>query len=108
MIKGVNKRIIEINNTENVFIEKAILFINPKLNNINEKDILAQAKKYLGSVTYKNNTLTQISNKKKNNIYKKKQNKIKLINIKRKTLFQIIKLFTASFIGFLICMFIIK
>lgn len=28
MIKGVNKRIIEINNPENDYFEKAILFIN--------------------------------------------------------------------------------
>lgn len=30
MVRGVNKAVIEINNTENEFIERAILFVNPK------------------------------------------------------------------------------
>lgn len=38
MIKGVNKRIIEINNPENEYFEKAILFINPS--KIEERDKL--------------------------------------------------------------------
>ncbi len=29
MVKGVNKSVIEINNTEDSFVERAILFINP-------------------------------------------------------------------------------
>ena len=30
MVKGVNKKIIEINNTENEFFEKIILYVSPK------------------------------------------------------------------------------
>ena len=29
MLKGVNKSVVEINNTDNDYIEKAILFIKP-------------------------------------------------------------------------------
>ena len=29
MLKGVNKSVVEINNTDNEYIEKAILFIKP-------------------------------------------------------------------------------
>ena len=30
MVRGLNKAVIEVNDTENEFIERAILFVNPK------------------------------------------------------------------------------
>ena len=30
MVKGVNKKVIEINNTENEFFEKIVLYVSPK------------------------------------------------------------------------------
>lgn len=52
MLKGVNKTVVEINNTENDYIEKAILFISPQKQNIGEIMINHNAKKYLNSLSF--------------------------------------------------------
>lgn len=41
MIKGVNKQIVEINYTQNDYIEKAILIINPEKSKLS-KDLIKQ------------------------------------------------------------------
>lgn len=47
MIKGINKQIVEINQTNNDYIEKAILIINPNFANCPKSDIDRNAKMYL-------------------------------------------------------------
>ncbi|MDK2802589.1 MAG: hypothetical protein KFW09_04350 [Oscillospiraceae bacterium] len=47
MIKGVNKNIVEIKNTQNDYIERAIFFINPNFESVDEKKIIEQTKLYL-------------------------------------------------------------
>ena len=36
MIKGVSKKIIEINNTDNIYFERAVLYIRPEMSDIPE------------------------------------------------------------------------
>ena len=50
MVKGVNKTIIEINNTGNNYFERAILFIDPEYCYLSEKRIKNEALKYLNGV----------------------------------------------------------
>ena len=50
MVKGVNKTIIEINNTGNSYFERAILFIDPEYCCFSEKRIKNEALKYLNGV----------------------------------------------------------
>ncbi len=50
MVKGVNKTIIEINNTGNNYFERAILFIDPEYCCFSEKRIKNEALKYLNGV----------------------------------------------------------
>ncbi len=50
MVKGVNKTVIEINNTGNNYFERAILFIDPEYCCFSEKRIKNEALKYLNGV----------------------------------------------------------
>ena len=45
MVRGVNKAVIEINDTENEFIERAILFVNPKFADRQKRQIDEYAKR---------------------------------------------------------------
>lgn len=46
MIKGINKRIIEINDTNNSYIEKAILIINPDTSENEQTKITNEVSEY--------------------------------------------------------------
>ena len=50
MIKGVNRKIVEINRTGNDYFEKAILFINPQKSYSSTQQIDQWAEEYLDSV----------------------------------------------------------
>lgn len=47
MIKGVNKQIVEINYTQNDYIEKAILIINPEKSKLSKELINQKADAYM-------------------------------------------------------------
>ncbi|MCL2013647.1 MAG: hypothetical protein FWG69_01520 [Oscillospiraceae bacterium] len=49
MIKGVNKKIIEISNTGNGTFEKAILIVNPESGGIGMNEINRRANNYISS-----------------------------------------------------------
>lgn len=51
MIKGVNRRIVEISNTDNVFFEKAVLYIRPEKISYPQTQIEMEAKYYLNELT---------------------------------------------------------
>lgn len=44
MIKGVNKQILEVTNTENPYFEKIIFFIKPEYKNEDRKKLESEAK----------------------------------------------------------------
>lgn len=43
MIKGVNKQILEVTNTENPYFEKIIFFVKPEYKNTNRKKLQKEA-----------------------------------------------------------------
>lgn len=43
MIKGVNKQILEVTNTENPYFEKIIFFVKPEYKNADRKKLRAEA-----------------------------------------------------------------
>lgn len=49
MLKGVNKSIVEINDTGNMYFEKAVLYIRPEMNNVPERHIAREAAEYINS-----------------------------------------------------------
>ena len=68
MVKGVNKKIIEINNTENEFFEKIVLYVSPKATAINStkvKKAVDTVVKSLSATSANNVSLREILNKKK-------------------------------------------
>lgn len=68
MVKGVNKKIIEINNTENEFFEKIVLYVSPKASGLNSakiKKAVDDVTKKLSSSSIKNESLREIIRAKK-------------------------------------------
>lgn len=47
MLKGVNKQIIEVTDTGNQYIKKAILFVDPLKYEVDQEFLMHQAKKYI-------------------------------------------------------------
>lgn len=47
MLKGVNRRIIEINNTESEFFERAIVFVKPNFNGLDKSVLEREADGYV-------------------------------------------------------------
>ena len=50
MLKGVNKVIIEVNDTGEKFFEKAIFYIRPEYANKSTAELEAKAKEYIESI----------------------------------------------------------
>ncbi len=48
MVKGVNKTIIEINDTGNMMFEKVILFVSPKYGNMSTRRLTDEAEDLIG------------------------------------------------------------
>ena len=49
MLKGVNKSIVEINDTGNMYFERVVLYIRPEMNNVPERHIAREAAEYINS-----------------------------------------------------------
>lgn len=47
MVKGVNKQIIEINDTGNKYFERVLLFVTPGRSDVPRERLTAEAKEYL-------------------------------------------------------------
>ena len=54
MVKGINKSVIEITDTQNQYIEKAILFVNARYANHDRGKIEEMSREYLKSVDLPN------------------------------------------------------
>ena len=46
MLKGVNRQILEVNNTENEYFEKVLFFVKPEYSNMNDKKLSFEAEMY--------------------------------------------------------------
>lgn len=53
MIKGVNKRIVEISNTDNKYFYKALLFVKSDCCDLSDRKIESEANKYLNNIIKK-------------------------------------------------------
>lgn len=51
MVKGVNRQIIEINDTGNQYFERVLLFVAPGRSDVPESELQAQARHYVTSLT---------------------------------------------------------
>lgn len=51
MIRGVSKCVVEVNNTENDYFERAILFVRSEKQNTDQSVITQQATSYLKTLT---------------------------------------------------------
>ena len=51
MVKGVNKQIIEINDTGNKYFERVLLFITPGKKDFPEEILHAKAREYIVEIT---------------------------------------------------------
>ncbi len=68
MVKGVNKNIIEINDTGNEIFEKVILYVKPQYNNISNKLLNSETEKILNSFTQKTDNDIFVQNKKSSKV----------------------------------------
>ena len=51
MIRGVNRQIIEVNDTQNRYFERAILFVRPDCGEVTEHKLHAQAVDWLSTAS---------------------------------------------------------
>lgn len=50
MIKGINRRIVEITSTEHEYFEKAVLYVRPDKSNLPTEKITEEAREYIGRI----------------------------------------------------------
>ena len=50
MLKGVNRQIIEINDTGNRYFERVLLFVTPGRSDLPENELQAQARHYVSTL----------------------------------------------------------
>lgn len=53
MIKGVSKKVLEINNPQSLYFEKAVLYLKPNLSSISYKLLRAEAEEMLKDLSPK-------------------------------------------------------
>ena len=51
MIKGVNKKIIEVNHPESIYFEKAVLYLRPEVRELPAEVTREEAEKYIAMIT---------------------------------------------------------
>jgi len=51
MIKGVNKKVLEINNPQSIYFEKAVLYLKPNMKNVPEKLMKREAHNLIRSMS---------------------------------------------------------
>lgn len=50
MIKGVSRKIIEINHTDSIYFEKAVFYLRPEVRELPIEISRAEAKKYISQI----------------------------------------------------------
>lgn len=53
MIKGVNKKVLEINNPESIYFEKAVLYLKPNMSAVPEKLLKREADDFINNISPK-------------------------------------------------------
>lgn len=52
MLRGTNRSIIEINETDNKYFERALLFVKPEFGDLSPERLTREAKRMIGSITF--------------------------------------------------------
>lgn len=63
MIKGVNRRIVEITSTEHEYFEKAVLYVRADKSNLPTEKITEEAREYIGRIVPVKRSDTSAGNK---------------------------------------------
>ena len=53
MIKGVNKKVVEINNPRSIYFEKAVLYLKPNMSCMPEKLVCREAEEFIDDLVQK-------------------------------------------------------
>ena len=51
MIKGVNKKVVEINNPRSIYFERAVFYLKPNMSLMPEKLVSREAEEFLREIT---------------------------------------------------------
>ena len=70
MVKGVNKQIVEIINTENEYFDKAILFVNPEKLESERSELRKQADLFVNAYVCKRKNVRRTSGNVLSNLLK--------------------------------------
>ena len=63
MMKGVNKKVVEISRPESIYVEKAILYVRPDAYGVSERQLSKEADAYLDSIIRRSKNKITISGK---------------------------------------------
>lgn len=63
MIKGVNRRIVEITSTEHEYFEKAVLYVRTDKSNLPTEKITEEAREYIGRIVPVKRNVLSVGNK---------------------------------------------
>lgn len=73
MLRGINRSIIEINETENKYFEKIIVFVRPEFGNLSDSHLQREAVRLVGNMSaYPFGTKKRISARKRAEIKRRK------------------------------------
>ena len=61
MIKGVNKKIVEINNPDSLYFEKAVLYVRPNVIEPTSKFLSSEAETYLKTILPPDKTIKRMN-----------------------------------------------
>lgn len=73
MLRGTNKSIIEISETENKYFEKALLFVKPEFSNLSPERLSREAVRMVGSITFSPMGLSRYSSARKRAAQKRRR-----------------------------------
>ena len=73
MLRGINRSIIEINETENKYFEKIIVFVKPEFGNLSDSHLEREAVRLVGNMSaYPFGTKRRLSARKRAEIKRRK------------------------------------
>lgn len=73
MVKGVNKTIIEVANTENKYFERILFIVNSEASSLGDKKLKQEAQNILSKYAFNDESTTNLRN-----LYKKRKRNISI------------------------------
>ena len=72
MVKGVNKQIIEINDTGSKYFERVLLFVSPGRSDLSHEKLTAEAKEYLLKLSPESSSSKSLRQRHKSSLKKRR------------------------------------